>query len=194
MPLPVVPGIWRVNLIQELFGAEVENVFHISPDESIPTGTDLGEIANSWNTIVQPVQTDDVQLTDVKITVLDSTPTVLAADVRGASLFGTATGPTCSPNIAMGWSLRTALPTRRGRGRTFLPGIPTSSLLSTDTSRWNSGLAGTYSGLMDSFFADLAGLSNSLTAGVLSVLDLEWRVVTSTIWRQDIRTQRRRLS
>src|SRR5690625_1580277 len=116
--------------------------------------TFVGTLANQ----VDPMWSTETQLTQIVTDELDSTGHHNAAQRRsGLQIKGTGSGNALSPRTAIVVSLRTALPTRSGRGRFYLPGPDDTHL--TTTGLFNSTDAATVASGISSAIASMNSTS-----------------------------------
>lgn len=133
-----------------------------------------------WSTLTQ--------VTDLETDQLDPTTGRNVAQARSAvTLKGTDTGQVLPPRVAMVTGLRTALPTRSGRGRMYWP-APTDSFLTT------SGLLlSTTATAVAGFWAtELGNMATTSPPVILHRASMDTTPITSVTVGVVLDTQRRR--
>jgi hypothetical protein len=131
MPFVAVPNTAQVNVIQELDLQKIENVFHVQNTSG--TGLpDLGAIASLfgswWETDLSPEVSHDLILTEVVATdISQEGGTQEAWTPTGIVTGGNSSGSTPN-NVALCISLRSVQRGRSYRGRSYLAGLPETSV------------------------------------------------------------------
>lgn len=130
---------------------------------------------------------ENCQLTTVVVSDSGPGPTVQAT--TAVNVAGENTGIPLPNESALVSTWYTDTPGRRGRGRTFWPGMTASSMSSTDGTLDNTVLAG----MQDSLDALHVGFhATAYRLAVHSVANLDWARITSVVARDTIHHQRRR--
>jgi hypothetical protein len=197
MSLPPVTDVAKVELIAQLGGHEVVNIFHVhnTGGWDTPTLTDLQTLFATW--LVEeysPPLSNEVSWTDIISTDLGVAD---GAQVSGAlSQDGGYADTSLPANVALVASWRTGYSGRSFRGRTFLFGIPSARQESPQkvTSAFASAIQGVMAALLDR----LADASQELVV-VSYFHDSAPRVtpiattITNVLVNTQLDTQRRRL-
>jgi len=144
------PGVAQVEMVYLKDGEKVENVYHVAP---VAGGTALPSLANIANAFEQwesadakQFRTDDVTLTDIRVTNLSDEST--AVYDLPASIQGTGSASTLPNNVTFALKFNAAGRGRGKQGRTFwigvIPGNTSGSNMSVEQA---NALVTSYAGL-----------------------------------------------
>lgn len=129
---------------------------------------------NFFGSTMAPLWSADVQLSEVVTDELDPTTGRNVQQRRsGSTIKGSGTGQMPTPRAAVVCGLRTALPTRSGRGRMYVPSPGTDNLVATGL--LSETVAGNISGALAGYLQTLAATA---TAVIYHRADLTTTAVT----------------
>lgn len=192
MPSPVFPTAYQVEVRGLLFGQQVENVWHCQGDDPFDPGTASG-IAGIFQTayagLMAPLS-ENYTVREIFVHNLAGTASgeftlaIIPAQAGGEPV-GSEPG-----NVAFCVSLRTALAGRRFRGRKYIAGLPTGSVVANEL---DASIANTLLTEIDLLRVNLA--SNSTPMCIFSPTGLTLVPVTAvTFVDLVVDSQRRRLT
>jgi hypothetical protein len=159
MARPFIPALHTIKMaiVHSLAGQNVVNVLHIrdtlgAPDRTRAT-TLADALATSWVTNIMASLSNDLRLSHIDWTILDS-QTSPAGRTGEAGVSGSINSPSEASNVALVYTLRTALRGRSYRGRLYIGGIPQSQRADAVTASigWADGLAAGFSLLISDMF------------------------------------------
>lgn len=139
-------NIFRVTLVQRMYGQELQNVIHFTGPSSDPLELQAlaDDVVANWIGNVRTRQTSEVRYLQVKVRLLESQFPPFTKTVNIPGEFGPDTE--VSTVLAFILRLRTAFIGRRGRGRVYIPGVlkgwTTNGLVDQDViDEWNFQIA-----------------------------------------------------
>jgi len=190
VPLPIIANVYRVAVRTRLEDVEdCINVTHWLDANPPSTALALAElIRDEWTAFLTAYASQDLTGVDVTATPLDGSATAATVVMEATGNGGVTT---VSHQCALVLSHQTAKRGRSFRGRTYLPGVPVSTLESTDHSKWTATKADGTAAQYDTLVAEL--LANEWNFVVASYTNETAEIVTNTIGRRDVFTQRRRV-
>jgi hypothetical protein len=122
-------GLWRATISGTFYDQVCQNVLHFHAADAPNQGEALTiELRDHWMIEMQSCQNQNFSWR--RIAVQDITTSgnpVLVTDI--APIAGILTGAGAHPSLAVVFSLRTAIPTKAGRGRFYMPGVHGQSIL-----------------------------------------------------------------
>lgn len=191
MPLPEITDIWRCSVRWLLDDVEEAiNVLHVRNPTQLPALTVASTLSAALVTNWQPNMCDDTDLVGI-----DVRPLTASGSTTETLTVGTASGDVTGINVphqcALVCTWRTGVGGRSNRGRSYVPGLPTSALAGGDSSHWSAGQVNAWQADMEAFIAELDG--NDLHLSVASYTNATARDVTEPLVRQSVFTQRRRV-
>lgn len=171
-PLPDAAGVVKIRIRHLVQGQEAVQVWHAKLAGADPSTLVLFQTATNmideWQTFTMPNLSNVVQLASIEMTVLTSptSPQVTAV----SETMGGASAPLTDAARALCVTIRSALRTRSGRGRTYFPGFPDNVV--ADPRHWTTTTASNGVAIMEHFDEFLSTLDPSVNApmhiGVLS--------------------------
>lgn len=169
-PLPPVPGVCKVALTGTLDLIPIATVFHMGYQGPPPTGQTLEaaaqETMDQWNAylIAHMCNTTVYQLA----TWTDLSSETGAVGVFEQTLTGAASGVAVPNSVQLVVSKAIARRYRGGRPRTYIPGLPSTQLVSQTT--WASAFAVTIADAWSTFISGISGsVSVPFTTGEVCV-------------------------
>lgn len=169
MPFIPTPNMVRVSVEYVISGLPAANVLHMQHalgalDQAEVDAMAL-EVATAWQAEVMPLITNNVTLAQVIVTDVSSQTGPQGEAVAGG-VGGSASAP-LPPNIATCVSIRTALRSRSGRGRSYIPGVGEDKVdgAGTITQAYRDALIVAF----EDVDAALAAGASGLLMGVLSL-------------------------
>lgn len=196
MPLPVLADTLRVNMVQNCFGLDVENVLHYTFDGgALDLGATCAVFGLAWFNNVQQHQTTEVNLGSVKITRLESTPEVYELDTHGAGWHGALSELTAPMNCASVIRFNTGHPGRSYRGRAYI-GCRSVEALAALSTRWANSALTDYQNDWNAFNTEIATEipDIGIQQVVYSAMHNTKALVTTVQAQPIIGTQRRRIT
>lgn len=159
------------------------------------SGSDLSAVSTAFNTFVggfgtdiTPMWSTETQISEVIVDQLDASGRHNVAQTRNSvTIKGTGSGNALDPRTAVVIGLRTAIPTRAGRGRMYWPAPDDSHL--TTTGLLASADADT---LADGMAGELSTLAGTATPVIFHRALGTFTAITSVTVGQVLGTQRRR--
>ena len=146
MPLPVISGVRRCSIIGSMGAQEIVNVVHVVGGSSDADASD--DVGAAWTAMMAEhgVISSDYTAHSINVLLLDGSSATSSFIPAGWSLAGSNVGASVPAQVAMIFTLRTALGGRSRRGRrqaacrTFRTWLMPSPQLSgpapTDASSW----------------------------------------------------------
>jgi len=127
-----VPNTVQLELIQSWNGQVVENVLHYV--KASPWNADeMEELAeqakDQWNTSIRTQISDQLSLTEIRVTDLASQTGSVVNYGTGLPITGGQSSPSLPNNVAVVFTKRTALRGRSFRGRIYQPGLIEGSVI-----------------------------------------------------------------
>ena len=127
-----VPNTAQLELIQSWNGQVVENVLHYV--KASPWNADqMAELAEGakeqWNTSIRSQISDQLSLTEIRVTDLASQTGSVVNYGTGLPIMGAQASPSLPNNVAVVFTKRTALRGRSYRGRIYQPGLVEGSVV-----------------------------------------------------------------
>lgn len=198
MPFVPAPRTVKAELFFTQDGQRVENVLHFQFD-SLVTAEDmenLGEaLVSWWDTVMQPIVSNTVQLTAVKMTDLTTETSPVLEYTEGLPLTGTLTTAALPNNVTVVIKWITAKRGRSFRGRTYHIGMLASQVLgNTLVNTFRTALTSAYSaltipaGTANGVLSVVSYISNGSTRSVAEVTPVIGLTINPTV-----DSQRRRL-
>jgi hypothetical protein len=193
MPLPIIPDVYRIAVNQSHGGLDVVNVIHVHSTGSDSQNSICHIVQEAWEEpdSFQDFQTTDTVYQSCSILKLDgSAATVEIPWESGLDGNGADAGTAVPNNVACVYTLRTLFGGRSRRGRMYIGGIPNTYIDSTETA-WVTGNAD-FDAAADVFTDYVNGHLDDGSFIVASYVHADWKLVTSTVRRSYIGSQRRR--
>lgn len=169
MPFVPTPNVIRASIEYVVSGLPAANIIHCQHALSPLSQTEIEDlaanVASVWEGKVMPLITSNVELVQVVATDVSSQTGVQGSAVSGT--VGASGSAPLPPNIATCVSIKTALRSRNGRGRCYIPGVGEDKVDGAGT------ITPAYRAALETAFVDLAlDLAAAPTPCNLGVLSL----------------------
>jgi len=192
MPTPVIPTAYRVSVIGSLFGQLVENVWYAQgpdPFDSAAALTIAGIFETGYAGILDALSVD-YRVNQIDVQNLAGTASGAATLVIAGGIAGTVVQDSMPGNVAFCVRLRSALSSKRTRGRKFFAGLGEGDVTGNE---WDAARAATLiSGVQDLIDAlDANGTPMQIVSFVGST---SVPVLTASYFDLFVDSQRRRLT
>ena len=139
------------------------------------------------------VITSDYTAHSVEVLLLDGSSSTTSFIPSGWSLAGSNVGDSVPAQVAMIFTLRTALGGRSHRGRIYVAGLPAGAV-ETDSTQWKASGMSDFQDMADAFTTALGPGPNGCELVVASYTLASAASVTSSVARRYFGTQRRRVN
>ena len=193
MPLPVISGVRRCSIIGRMGPQQIVNVIHVAGGST--DGDVADDVGAAWTAVLgtHGVISSDYEAVSIDVLALDGTSATTSWVPTGWTLAGGNVGASVPASVALIGTLRTALGGRSRRGRIYIAGIPASAIDSTAT-QWNSSAMSDFQDITDALLTNLGPGPNGSELVVASYALASAASVVSTVARQYLGTQRRRVN
>ena len=188
--LPAIADAYNVQIIYEntVTGVRTENVINCQ-SSTLDAASIWMAVLSTWGTNIMPLLSNQISIVHGRVEQWSSTPDVHDQD---HTQVGGVAQHAVSPQVAFLSKLTTGVAGRRYRGRSYLPGMPVTALVTTDQSQW---AAGEVTAVEDAY---LAVMSDMATADCRMVIASRAGAIATTVTgvtgRQTVATQRRRVT
>ena len=193
MPLPVISGVRRCSIMGKMGNQDVVNVVHVvGGSDDFDAGNDVGD---AWAAMVAEhgVISSDYTAQSVNVLLLDGSSATTSVIPAGWAIAGGNVGASVPAQVAMIFTLRTALGGRSHRGRIYVAGLPTGAV-DPDSTQWVASGMSDFQDMADTFVTALGPGPNGCQLVVASYALASSASVTSAVARRYFGTQRRRVN